>query len=139
MACESQGAKANSSGMFAERMVAEVLRAKGWSYRKQMVVGTSIYGHKLRADLVVDPRPKLPLGLVIECKWQDAAGSVDEKFPYVVENIRANAYGHPVVIIVGGGKAKPGAVRWLAMQQLAESRLLGVFSIEEFMTWVARQ
>lgn len=136
---QTQGARANSSGQFAERMVEEMLKAKGWSFRRQVVVGVSIYGHRLRADIVVDPRPSIPKGLVIECKWQDVPGSVDEKFPYVVENIRADAYKHPVVVIIGGGKAKLGAVRWLAMQQLSECRLVGVFGIEEFMKWVSRQ
>lgn len=136
---ETQGSRANSSGAFAEKVVGAVLKAKGWTFRSQVVVGQSIYGHALRADIVVDPRDGLPDGLVIECKWQDAYGSVDEKFPYVVENIRANTYKHPVVVIIGGGKARPGAVRWLGLQQLSEARLVGVFGIEEFMTWVARQ
>jgi hypothetical protein len=27
-------------------------------------------------------------GLIIECKWQESAGSVDEKYPFVVLNIK---------------------------------------------------
>ncbi len=135
----TQGKRANESGRMAEQLVCTVLRTKGVTFRRQVVVGTSIYGHQLRADIVVEPTAIWPRGLAIEVKWQDAAGSVDEKFPYIAANVRSGAFGRPVAVVLGGGKAKPGAIRWLAMQQLEAADLVGVFSIEEFASWVARQ
>lgn len=64
-------------------------------------MGTSIYGHPLKADFVVMTSiPSLPNGFVIECKWQASDGSVDEKFPYIIENINGGCFGRPVLIVV---------------------------------------
>ncbi|MEO3707170.1 PD-(D/E)XK nuclease superfamily protein [Trichormus azollae] len=35
-----------------------------------------------------------PSGLIVECKWQNSSGSVDEKLPYVNANIE-NFYPAP--------------------------------------------
>lgn len=49
----------------------------------------------------------------IECKWQQSAGSVDEKLPYLYLNtIEAMPEKHIVIIIDGDG-FKEGAKKWL--------------------------
>ncbi len=80
---------------------------------------TTIYGHTGRSEFVVvgqgEPRIR------IECKWQQSAGSVDEKFPYLYLNAVEAMPERMVIIIVDGGGAKPSAIEWL--RTAAENRL----------------
>ncbi len=101
----------------------------------QYPIGPSIYGLPLNADFWVRGAPHFPAGLAIEVKWQQSTGSVDEKFPYLVHNIR-ECYPCPALVIADGGGQRPGALQWLRAQ--AEGNLLAVFSLAEFMAWANR-
>ena len=72
---------------------------------------------------------------IIEVKFQKVAGSVDEKFPFMIENIQTR-YPCPAMVVYGGGGAKPGAVKYLKSQ--VGGNLVAVFSHEEFLAWVIR-
>ena len=74
---------------------------------------------------------KHPGKLIIECKWQQIAGSVDEKYPYTVQNIRER-YPCRTIILLDGNGYKPGAKEWLCSQ--VDDKLLAVFSMSEFQT-----
>lgn len=84
---------------------------------------TSIYGSN---------RSKSEFGLVapggaitrIECKWQNVPGSVDEKFPYVVENALAVPE-RQVLIVVGGDGFKQAAIEWLMREGPARGAEVG--------------
>jgi hypothetical protein len=99
-------------------------------------IGTNIYGGAIEADLLVMGLARFPDGLVIESKWQDSKGTADEKFPYLVENIR-RCYPCPVIVVPDGSGARPGAIRWLR-DQVDGTHLLAVLSIAELMTWCSR-
>lgn len=72
-------------------------------FTKQFDLCKSIYGGKNFCDFVVYSPNKHPDFLVIESKWQQTAGSVDEKFPYLVENIKKQYPFKTIIIIDGGG------------------------------------
>ena len=83
------------------------------------------------------------LEMRIECKWQQSTGSVDEKFPYLYLNcIEAMPEKH-ILIIVDGGGAKDGAVRWLknaACRKLftddnSRDKQIDVFNLSDFIKW----
>ena len=101
----------------------------------QYPIGPSIYGLPLNADFWVFGAPLFPSGLVIEVKWQQSTGSVDEKFPYLVHNIK-ECYPCPALVIADGGGQRPGALQWLRDQ--AGDNLLAVFSLAEFLAWANR-
>ncbi len=101
----------------------------------QYAIGQSIYSLPLNADFWVCGAPGLPAGLAIEVKWQQSTGSVDEKFPYLVHNIK-ECYPCPALVIADGGGQRPGALHWLRGQ--AGGNLLAVFSLAEFMAWANR-
>lgn len=132
----NQGRRANKNGDFAENTIDSILRQKRYWPERQWYVGKSIYDHDLRADFFIPDVPGFPAGLIIESKWQDAGGSVDEKFPYLVLNIR-ECYPCPTIVIAGGGGAKPGALRWLR-SQVDTTHLYAVFTLEEFLSWAMR-
>ena len=102
----TQGARANKSGRVLETAVAGALHGHGYHqvfsdvpksqqreylltssllpkrYARNIYIGTGIYQTDLYADVYVVGLNTFPSGLIIECKWQESPGSVDEKFPY---------------------------------------------------------
>lgn len=128
-----QGQKANATGNEAENIISGVLARKGYKVRRQVQLCRSIYGTPLKVDFVVRGVPGFEKGLIVESKWQSAQGSVDEKYPYLVENIR-HRYPYPTIVVLGGGAQKPGAEMWLRAQ--IGGRLYDVMTLTEFITWV---
>lgn len=133
----TDGVTANLSGNRAEKTIACMLKERGYSFKRQIDLGLNIYGHKSRGDFIVYDIPEYPHGLIIESKWQASSGSVDEKYPYMVANIKAT-YPYPTVIVVSGGGYKSGALTWLK-QQVDGKKLIHVFSLEEFLSWMNRE
>src|SRR4051794_24644691 len=101
----------------------------------QYPIGSSIYGLPLNADFWVRGAAHFPEGLAIEVKWQQSTGSVDEKFPYLVHNIK-ECYPCPALVIADGGGQRSGALHW--MRDQVGANLMGVFSLAEFMAWANR-
>jgi len=128
--------KPNKSGRDTEDILAAVLRVSGITFHRQVTIGTTIYGTELRVDFVLLNLREFPAGLIVESKWQDVGGSVDEKFPYVLENIR-HQYPLPAVVIVHGGGCRDGAVRWLR-ERVDGTHLIAVYGLEEFISWANR-
>jgi len=129
---------ANKAGLAAENMIADLLRRHHCEFLRQVPLDRSVYGHRIRADFLVENIEEFPHGLVIESKWQDRYGTTDEKFPYVVENILAGGYGpHAVLVVATGGGHRAGAIEWLRMR-VDGDRLIGVFSFEDLLSWVQR-
>ncbi len=133
----TDGAFANFTGDVAERVIKCILSDRGYHIQHQYTLCESIYGHKIRTDFFIDNIKEFPNGLAIECKWQDTGGSADEKFPYLVINIK-NQFPCPVIVVIGGNGHKPGSVTWLS-NQVDKKKLLAVFTIEEFISWVNRE
>lgn len=133
----NQGRRANQNGSFATATIANILRQKRYWPEREWYIGKGIYGQDLRADLYVPDALGFENGLIIESKWQDQGGSVDEKFPYLVLNIK-ECYPCSTIVIAGGKGARAGAIQWLRSQVDGVS-LYAVFSIEEFMSWAMQK
>lgn len=132
----SQGRRANTSGRFAEDAVVGALKARGCELKRQVVLGTNLYGSDLRVDVLISNLVPYPHGLVVESKWQDQEGSADEKYPYLVENIRT-CFPVPAIVVLHGNGYRDGACRWLR-SQVDGQKLVAVFNFEEFMSWLLR-
>jgi hypothetical protein len=80
----------------------------------------------------------------IECKWQQSAGSVDEKFPYLYLSCVEAMPETNIIILHGGGMFRPGAMTWLK-RSVSEKRYMtssnqkniAVMAVEEFMKWAS--
>ena len=145
--------KANSTGRVLERFVVTLLEDRGYSriqpakaflamrelnqgiYAQQFIVGESIYKKPRKADFILYHPVLWPDCLVIECKWQASAGSVDEKYPFLVENIEAGIY-PTIVILDGGGYTKEAGI-WLRDQIRQAQNLIQVFNQGEFQRYVS--
>ena len=147
----SGGKTANENGKAAEDMVEEVIHKharlpikpyRKWGGEYGVVLKnapyTNIYGsNRSRSEfLIIDSNGR---EMRIEVKWQQVAGSVDEKFPFVLFN--ALEVPEPlVVVVVDGGGAKPTAVEWLKEQarlHKSNTKEVLVFDLDEFEEWFA--
>lgn len=146
----SGGTQANYTGNALEQYVEHRLVTAGYLYVKpqhfepaiyveqplftrRFHAGTSIYDTPIFADFAVYHPQKWPQCLIIEAKWQQSGGSVDEKYPYLLLNIR-NCYCYPTILLLDGGGYKKGAEKWIR-DQAGGTNLLHVFSMAEFQTW----
>ena len=155
---DSSGAKANWNGKMFEDFVHDHLVRNGWKFIKskdllkegksitrvdlfddhwekwfttQYKLTETIYKNPWKVDFLLhDERTKK--SLVIECKWQQSSGSVDEKYPYLVRNIKEKSP-HPCLVLLDGDGYKPAAKEWLESQ--VDKKLIGVLSMSEFVKW----
>lgn len=61
---------------------------RGIKVYREVDIGKSIIGKNRRVDILVICEDK-DLGFAIECKYQDSQGTVDEKIPYALDDMRA--------------------------------------------------
>lgn len=101
-------------------------------YTSQYHLGDSIYGTPMYGDFILYHPTKWSECLIIESKWQQSGGSVDEKFPYFVLNIQQR-HPHKTVVLLDGGGYKKQAEAWLRGQ--VGNNLLHVFNMSEFQKW----
>lgn len=106
---------------------------EGVKHRQHVDLGRSIYRHPLRVDFVIDGLEDFPDGLAVEVKRQGVSGSVDEKIPYVVANIK-EAMSIPGMLVLDGSGMKPGCRRWAKKQ--VGGNLVAVVDVVEFASWL---
>jgi hypothetical protein len=94
----------------------------------------SIYGHIIKCDFIVYHPRLWRECLVIESKWQQVSGSVDEKYPYTVINLKERSPIQSIIVVDGNGQ-KTGSVAWLH-SQVDGQKLLAVFGMAAFQKWV---
>lgn len=97
------------------------------TYGTQLKVIESVYGQPFSVDFVIYHPDKWPKGLLIESKYQEKAGSVDQKFPYVFDTFREA--GHPALIACGGNGATAPAKNYLVNRSKAHNSISGVAPI----------
>ena len=102
------------------RLIASYLLAahgrRGVHLYEEVSLGTSIIGKQRRVDLLM-LLPQTGEALVLECKYQDSAGTTDEKIPYALEDLRAMRV--PSVICYAGAGFSEGVLHLLQSSSLA--------------------
>lgn len=152
-----QGNKANSSGNVLEQTVVSTFKAKGFevvkyriwdknreNYGSELLLENvpfqTIYGHSGNTEFLLKSEV-YKLEIRIECKWQQSAGSVDEKFPYLYLNCIEAMPEKDVIIVVDGNGYKEGALKWLknaaskGIYQNNNPTNIDVLSLVEFIIW----
>lgn len=155
----AKGRSANITGNQLEIAVQTVLLNKGfeiemfrvWNknsekYGKELLLKNvpfeTIYGHRGNTEFLLISE-KYNLRIRIECKWQQSAGSVDEKLPYLYLNTIEAMPEKDIMILIDGDGFKAGAKTWL--RNAVKDKLyttdknndtnVMVFSLAEFFTW----
>ena len=146
---DTSGSQANYTGFSLEKFIEDRLIEKGYQfipkekfvaaayleqpiYTKQFHVGKSIYETPMYCDFILYHPTKWKECLIIESKWQQSGGSVDEKYPYLILNVQQR-YPHKTVILLDGGGYKRNAEVWMRNQ--TGNNLLNVFNMSEFQIW----
>jgi hypothetical protein len=102
----------------------------------------TIYGHKGNTEFLLISE-KYKLRIRIECKWQQSAGSVDEKLPYLYLNTIEAMPEKDIMILIDGEGFKAGAKTWLktavkgklyTTENNNDKNIL-VFTLADFFTW----
>ena len=141
------GTTANKNGKVLEDMVRSVAKMHGFKeanykewrlldfpvqYLVKNVPYDTIYGTKGHTEFVLSATSG---NIRIECKWQQVNGSVDEKFPYLFENMK-HVEEPKVILLLGGGGYKKAARDWL-YNNCKEYKLkdIVVYGQEEFTIW----
>jgi hypothetical protein len=90
--------------------------AKGLRVYREVGLGKSIIGKNRRIDIfLVHDETRRPMA--IECKYQESAGTVDEKIPYALDDLRA--VGIPVCLAYAGDGFSEGVRHMLAATPFA--------------------
>lgn len=79
----------------------------------------------------------------IECKWQQVAGSVDEKLPYLYLNSIEAMPEKMIMILIEGAGWKAGSLKWLKdavknkkyTTKENNDKTILIFNLAEFFTW----
>lgn len=155
----TQGGHAVKTGGVLERMVVGTLGQHGFEvvyYRDYMkaprkygaelllrhVPYTGLYGGRGFTEFLLRSE-RYQQEVRIECKWQQAAGSVDEKLPFTLLNAIDALPENEIIILIDGDGFRAGAKEWI--REAAESRRfvpddkaekdVRVMSATEFLTW----
>ena len=145
------GTQANRTGTVLEQFILSRLLDEGYTYiqrdrflaavilgqpifTRKFHAGKSIYGTAQFCDFIVYHPNLWPDKLIIESKWQQSGGSVDEKYPYLVLNIQRQ-YQCPTILLLDGGGYKKGAEEWIR-SQVGSGNFRHVFNMREFTEWV---
>ena len=147
---KSSGNFANQTGKNLEAFIEERIKSAGYKYvepaqfqkmmamkqpiyTKQRVAGKDLYGKSHKVDFQLYNELKWGNQLVIESKWQQSGGSVEEKYPFLVLSIRQ--IGIPTIIVLDGKGYSDGARQWLK-SRVGSDALEHVLDMSEFQTFV---
>jgi hypothetical protein len=90
--------------------------ARGLVVYREVPMGKTIIGKNRHVDILV-VHAESSTALAIECKYQDTFGTVDEKIPYAIEDMRA--MGVPVCLAYAGSGFSQGILHMLAACPIA--------------------
>lgn len=122
-----QGAESNHTGSRLENAIESEFRTRGinvfpYSYKGEAsdlfanrfllcdVRYRGMYGCDCKSEFLF--KDFHGVDIRIECRWQESTGSVDEKYPYFLENAKLVPE-KEVWLVVDGGGARKEAVEWL--------------------------
>ena len=98
----------------------EVYGPKGLTIYREVSLGKTIIGKNRRVD-VFCLHEESGVALALECKYHSTSGTVDEKIPYAINDLRAMHI--PAWIVYAGDGFSPGVLHMLAGCDVAASCL----------------
>ena len=155
----TQGGQANKTGNVLEQLVVSTLTTHGFDVVKysdfekdkgkfggelllKNAPYTTLYNGNGKTEFLLKSS-KHDLCIRIECKWQQTAGSVDEKLPYVYLSAIDAIPEDDVIILIDGDGFRDGAIEWI--KKVSGNRFyipsdkpnknIRIMSTTEFLTW----
>ena len=101
------------SGRILEKLVHQELNKISNAMITPQYKYGDIFGAQARMDFFVEMKLNKSK-FFIECKNQNVSGSLDQKFPYYIENIRQNKYeGSPLIFVLNTNGIRPKVMDYL--------------------------
>lgn len=116
---EIQVTLALSGKQYADNIARYIVRnygSRGLCVYREVDFGKSIIGKNRRVDIFIY-REGTPDAMAIECKYQNVAGTADEKLPYALSDLQAMHV--PVCLTYAGDGFSPGVRQMLAASPIA--------------------
>ena len=140
--CDIKGRKMQKesrANWFASSVAEGIRTAQRYGFESghiaQASVRESIYGNPVKADFVAWG-PAFKTGLIVECKTQSTAGSVDEKYPFTIMTMKnvARINSCKSALFLTGGGSRACVINWLKNEQTSDTR----FFVEQadFLKWL---
>jgi len=104
---------------YADRIASYIVRnfgGRGIEVYREVFLGKTVIGKNRRVDMLVVEQGTRE-AIAVECKYQDSAGTVDEKIPYTLEDMQA--MGMPVCVTYAGGGFSEGILHMLEASPIA--------------------
>ena len=98
------------------RYIVAAYGARGVDLFDEVTIGTSLLGKPRRIDLLILERESKK-ALALECKYQDSAGTADEKIPYALADMEHLEM--PVCLVYAGKGWSGGILHMLRASPLA--------------------
>lgn len=147
MISDSSGQRAHQTRASLEDFIRRLLEKSGYDYvhpqqfqaarcleqpifSTKYPAGKDLYGKDHKCDFILYHPVRYPSALIIESKWQQSSGSVDEKFPFLVSTIKKIRL--DAIVVLDGSGYSESAECWLR-QQAGKDGLLHVFNKKEMM------
>lgn len=134
------GSAGTRTGSTLEVMVEAVLLKNSYAVLKQQLVGSKPGGGRHKVDLV-GMRPN-GTKFLVSLKWQQTAGSAEEKVPFEVikllHALRENPAFDKAYIVVGGDGFSPGLVQFYLSDEfrsyIRESQKIEILTLNDVIT-----
>jgi hypothetical protein len=144
---KNQGQESNIAGKLCEKAIEDAFKARGiyvvsWKIMRlaagdlfeqrlliKRVPFISLYGAKSHTEFVYQHPGGLRVR--IECKRQETKGSVDEKFPYMMENAKHHMPEPNIWFVIEGIGARAKAITWMKNAAKATEKTIRVFNVSE--------
>lgn len=124
------------TGGVLESMVLHALDLGGYSYASQVVIGARPGGRKHKVDIVAEKDGR---AVLVSLKWQQVAGTAEEKVPYEVicqmDAVRSSGGKYNKAYVVLGGEGwtlREFYVGGGLEQFLKYSELVDIVTLEQF-------
>ncbi len=113
---DTPGVTGNDYRKLIARYLLSAYDDRGIELYEEVALGTSIIGKQRRVDLFL-LQPATGRALALECKYQDSAGTVDEKIPYALQDLAAMPMS--TALAYAGAGFSPGVLHLLQGSALA--------------------
>lgn len=144
---KNQGQESNLAGKLCEKAIEDAFKARGIHvvsgkimnlaggdlFEQRLLIKRvpfiSLYGARSHTEFVYQHAGGLRVR--IECKRQETKGSVDEKFPYMVENAKYYMPESYIWFVIEGIGARAKAISWMKNAVKATEKTIRVFNVSE--------
>lgn len=131
--CMGQRTEANDAGKDFEYIIGKILKRHGIGYRHQFYTGVrdEDYDKQIVVDFYLPSVKGFLSGLYVEARWQESAGSTEEKASALKDRI-VKYYDRPTIVVCGGKEVDRQYQILLGACKVERGNLIAAFRFERF-------